>query len=84
MLQGWLPPKYALLGGFFALLQFSITHYWVDSYWAGAVAAMGGALVFGAFPRLARNGTVSAACAASIGMAILANSRPLEGLVLVL
>jgi hypothetical protein len=83
MLQGWLPTKYALLGGLFAALQFGINHYWIDSYWGGAVAAMGGALVFGALPRLARYGKASTACAAAIGIAILANSRPLEGLILV-
>jgi hypothetical protein len=84
MLQGWLPPKYALLGGLFAVLQFGVTHYWIDSYWGGAVGALGGALVFGALPRLARNGKVSAGCAAAIGIAILANSRPFEGFVLVM
>jgi hypothetical protein len=84
MLQGWLPAKYALLGGLFAVLQFGIAHYWIDSYWGGAVAAIGGALVFGALPRLARHGKPSAAWAAAAGIAILANSRPYEGLVLVI
>jgi hypothetical protein len=84
MLQGWLPPKYALLGGLFAFLQFGVASYWIDSYWGGAVAAMGGALVFGALPRLARYGKASAACAGAVGIAILANSRPWEGAVVVL
>jgi len=83
MLQGWVPPQYALLGGLVAVLWFGVTHYWMDSYWGGAVASIGGALVFGALPRLA-HGKTSAAYAAAIGVAILANSRPFEGLVFVL
>lgn len=82
MLQGWLPPKYALLGALLALFHLGTAHYWVDSFWGGAVACIGGALVFGALPRLARGGSVSTACAAAIGVAILANSRPFEGLLL--
>jgi hypothetical protein len=84
MLQGWVPVKYALAGAVLAVLQFGSTHYWMDSYWGGAVAGIGGALVFGSIPRLARNGRASTACIAAIGIAILANSRPFEGLVLIL
>jgi 4-amino-4-deoxy-L-arabinose transferase-like glycosyltransferase len=47
------------------------------------VAAMGGALTFGALPRLARKATVSVVFAAGVGVAILANSRPFEGSVMV-
>ena len=83
MLQGWMPPKYALLGGIFAVLQFGAAHSWIDSYWGGAVAALGGALVIGALPRLARAGRASSAYAAAFGIFVLANSRPFEGAVLV-
>jgi hypothetical protein len=79
MLQGWLPPRYALLGGLMAVAQWGVAGYWVNSYWGGAVAAAAGALVVGAVPRLVRRPTVAVAAMAALGMVALANSRPYEG-----
>jgi len=81
MLQGWLPPRYALLGGLMAVAQWGIAGYWIDSYWGGAVAAAAGALVVGAVPRLVRRPSASAAALAALGAVALANSRPYEGAV---
>jgi len=83
MLEGWLPPRYALLGGLMAVAQWGIAGYWIDSYWGGAVAAAAGALVLGAVPRLARRPTGGAAALAALGVVALANSRPYEGAVTV-
>jgi hypothetical protein len=80
MLQGWFPAKWALLGAVLVLAHLYLFNYWLESYIGGAVAAVGGALVIGAFPRILRHQRVIDASAMAIGAALLANSRPLEGL----
>lgn len=82
-LQGWMPPGWALMGGILAM-PLAIDSYWMNSYWGGAVAATGGALVLGGYARVVCRNQLRYAVAMGVGMAILGNSRPFEGLLFAL
>jgi hypothetical protein len=92
MLAGWCPLHWAWLGGLLAIVSLVFSRpclpsdlnsiaYWSQSYWGGTVATLGGALVFGALPRIMKKPRLRDALWLALGMAILANSRPFEGLV---
>jgi len=79
-LQGWMPPQWALLGGILVVIRLGSFSYWADSYWGGAVAGLGGALAFGAVPRVMKTGKLHDGLVLGFGFAILALTRPYEGL----
>jgi hypothetical protein len=82
MLHAWVTPSWAILGGVLVIINpmLGIAGHWSQSYWGGAVAAVGGALVMGALRRIIREPRMHIALIMGVGLALLANSRPYEGL----
>ncbi len=83
-LQAWMPARWAGLAAFLAAVKLCVATYWMNSYWGGTVAAAGGALILGAAGRLLKGAKARDALLLGIGVAIVANSRPFEGLLLCL
>jgi len=85
MLQAWLPPTWALLGGILAVLRIGLFSYWIDTYsGAGSIAALGGALVLGALPRFMRGARLRDGLLLAAGVILLGTSRLYEGMLLCL
>ena len=82
MLQGWFSPKWALVGAVLAFFQIGIWTSWVNTYLGGPTAAIGGALIMGAAPRIFHRQRFQDAVVMAIGAGILANTRPYEGFLL--
>lgn len=82
MLLGWMPPRWALLGALLAGLRFGVLSHWMNTYWGGAMAAIGGSLVLGSLPRIYRRANVRNALILGCGFGLLSQTRPYEGLLL--
>jgi len=85
MLQAWLPPPWALLGGALAILRLGLFSYWIDSYsGAGSISALGRALLLGALPRFMKTARLRNALLMAVGVILLGTSRLYEGMLLCL
>jgi hypothetical protein len=85
MLQAWLPPTWALLGGFLAVLRLGLFSYWINTYsGAGSIIALGGALLLGGLPRFMKTARLRDALLMATGVVLLGTSRLYEGLLLCL
>lgn len=84
MFQAFVPARWALLGGLMLAshpsILFVVTYNWSQAYWAAGATAAAGALVYGAVGRIRRGGSPRHFLILGIGLLMLANSRPFEGL----
>jgi hypothetical protein len=84
MLQGWIPPRWALLGGVLVVARLGLLSYFTNGYWSACLPAVGGALILGALPRIQQRAKKFHASVMAMGLFILANTRPYEGFLLAL
>ncbi len=82
MLRSIVPLNWALFGGVWALLTFNVHSYWLESYWGGFVAAIGGNLVLGSLLYGFHHHRRAMRWWFVAGTLILAVTRPFEGLAL--
>ena len=79
MFRAWTSAYWAMLGGFLVTIHSPILHAWGQSYWGGAAAFLGGALVFGGLRRIYQSGLARDSLLLGTGLVLLSNSRPMEG-----
>lgn len=83
MLAAWVPSRWAVFGSFLVALRFGVFSYWGNSYWGGALPAIGGMLLFGGLPRVLRKPQLLNAALFALGLVLLAATRPFEGILAV-
>lgn len=85
MMQAFVPPRWAFVGGMLLVMHpylvFSESGNWTATYWGGSMAASGSALLYGSIARLRRDPSAFVFVGIGLGLLVLANSRPYEGVV---
>ncbi len=81
MLQGWVPARWALLGGLLMVLRYAFFSEWIMTYMGGGVAGTGGALALGALARLWHRPSVAMGAVLAAGAGLVLHTRPYEFLI---
>lgn len=83
-LRLWLPPPWPLAGALAVLFRVGLGSYWNQSYWGGTLAALGALLLLGGLRRTLERPDPRPALVLAVGVLLLANTRPFEGLLFAL
>lgn len=84
MLRSIVPLRWAIFGGTWALLTFNVRLYWLESYWGGFAAAIGGNLILGSLLYWFCRERTAARWWFAPGALLLAVTRPFEGMAFVI
>ena len=80
----FLPPPWPLLGALLVTFRLGLGSYWGHSYWGGALPAAAAFVLFGSVARMRRSTGPANALALAVALAVLATTRPWEGLAVAL
>ncbi|NQZ99478.1 MAG: hypothetical protein HRU01_23460 [Myxococcales bacterium] len=81
MLRAWIDERWAFVGSLVLAVHPQLVALWGNWLWGGGGAMLGGALVYGAVPRLGSRSRIRDGIALGLGVGLLALSRPYEGAV---
>ena len=82
MLQGWIPARWALLGGVLVVARLGLLSYFTNGYWSACLPAVGGALILEVAENQHGARVKFHAVLLAISLFILANTHPYEGFLL--
>lgn len=77
--RGWLSQRWAVFAVVLFLVRYLPSHYWMNSYWGGALPGIGGCLCLGAYPRIRRDRRLRDGLILGLGAGLLLLTRPYEG-----
>ncbi len=80
MVSVWIDARYAFVAAMLVILRFGLFSMWVNSYFGGAITALGGVLLVGSYAIVRSRPTVVAGGLLGLGVFLLMTTRPYEGL----
>jgi hypothetical protein len=83
MLMAWTTPGWSLFAALLFGSWYCVFGFWMNSYWGGTIAALGGCLVFGSLPRIWKERSSLASIGFALGAALLVSTRAYEGMLLI-